>query len=566
MPPYAQAAQTNLLTLIQKYPDSVQAHAIWDAMVNGTTHIQVDAYAGTGKTFTAMEGIRPIASSRSIQYLCFNKPIQVEANDKIPKPARASTFNSAGFGACLNQWPFLRGNDHAVNPDRTWEMLPDNMPTATKSLITRLVALCKNTLSPTDRNSLLDLAADYDIDLYESESDDTADIVLSLVPEILEQSKTPTICIDFNDQVWLPVVWQLPVRQYDLVVIDEEQDLNNARMALALMMIRPPKPNGQGGGRLMGIGDIRQAIYGFAGSNHKSMSEMSEALAKQPQGLVTLKLSVTRRCPKVVTALARQIVPDFECLPDAPLGFLCMGTHQLVLDQPAPNYNLRRVNFAPTKETLHNHPQSEECDPLPLGLECETIEIPGSCPSPDPMRGDMVLCRTNGPAVQLAYKLIRQNVPVKIQGKEIGQDLEKLIKKWVPSNGTISQLLDAAARYREKEEIKIARNPPNRAATLQAALDDRLMCIEALTDGLTYVSEVLSRISVLFQDVKKGQAENFVLISSIHKAKGLESQVVRIIKPELIPHPMARLTWQQEQEMNLKYVAITRSLHTLHIH
>ena len=52
-----------------------------------------------------------------------------------------------------------------------------------------------------------------------------------------------------------------------------------------------------------------------------------------------------------------------------------------------------------------------------------------------------------------------------------------------------------------------------------------------------------------------------VLLSSIHKAKGLEADRVFLIEPEgaPVPHPMAKQDWEIEQEWNLRYVAITRA-------
>ena len=56
-----------------------------------------------------------------------------------------------------------------------------------------------------------------------------------------------------------------------------------------------------------------------------------------------------------------------------------------------------------------------------------------------------------------------------------------------------------------------------------------------------------------------------IKLSSIHKAKGLESSRVFLLrtKDAPIPHPMARTAWAQEQETNLLYVAITRAIDEL---
>ena len=244
MPPYAYAAKQQLDQLKQQFPDSEQTHAIWDAVVNGTTHIECGALAGVGKTFTSLRAALLVeAASKSVIYLAFNKAIQVEADATLKKLApdskvQCKTFNAAGYGACLSEWPFLRGAQ--INSDRTWSMLPEGMPPSQKVIISRLVGLVKNTLSGTGRDELLDLCLHYDIQLFEDSGGDYVDTVLETVPQLIEQSKSPTpdTGIDFNDQVWLPVVWQLPVRTYDLVIVDEAQDLNNCRRQLAKMLAR----------------------------------------------------------------------------------------------------------------------------------------------------------------------------------------------------------------------------------------------------------------------------------------------------------------------------------------
>jgi superfamily I DNA/RNA helicase len=181
----------------------------------------------------------------------------------------------------------------------------------------------------------------------------------------------------------------------------------------------------------------------------------------------------------------------------------------------------------------------------------------------------MVLCRVNAPLIGLAYACIKANKPVKIQGRNIGEGIAKRIKKLVTTSATVPELLEAVDAWQLKEQAKLTKTFGAGTIRLEnklQQLSDEVQCIKALCEGMRSVLEVLSRVTVLFADVEKGNSSNFILLSSVHKAKGLESRVVRIINPELLPHPSAHLPWQKEQEMNLKYVAITRSLHTLHIH
>ena len=76
------------------------------------------------------------------------------------------------------------------------------------------------------------------------------------------------------------------------------------------------------------------------------------------------------------------------------------------------------------------------------------------------------------------------------------------------------------------------------------------------------VHDLVARIESLFSD-NTDTVKAKVLLSSVHRAKGLEAETVYISRPEMMPHPMATLEWEIEQEFNIKYVAITRSMNTL---
>jgi superfamily I DNA/RNA helicase len=61
----------------------------------------------------------------------------------------------------------------------------------------------------------------------------------------------------------------------------------------------------------------------------------------------------------------------------------------------------------------------------------------------------------------------------------------------------------------------------------------------------------------MFSDEK---IENAVMLSTAHKSKGLEANRVLILLPDKLPlkYPHQK-DWQFVQEMNLKYVALTRA-------
>jgi superfamily I DNA/RNA helicase len=65
--------------------------------------------------------------------------------------------------------------------------------------------------------------------------------------------------------------------------------------------------------------------------------------------------------------------------------------------------------------------------------------------------------------------------------------------------------------------------------------------------------------NILDEDKKEDLERQFVTLSTIHKVKGLERKRVFILRPDLVPHPLAETPPALEQEFNLRYVAITRS-------
>jgi ssDNA-binding Zn-finger/Zn-ribbon topoisomerase 1 len=167
--------------------------------------------------------------------------------------------------------------------------------------------------------------------------------------------------------------------------------------------------------------------------------------------------------------------------------------------------------------------------------------------------GDMVLCRTNAPLVAPVFALIRNGIKATIRGRDIGKGLTSLIKKMKAKD--LTDLIRKLGEYQNKEYSKLIAADKNSAAQ---ALKDKVETIIALSDGVYAISELEERISTIFSDKVEG-----VVFSTIHRAKGLESERVFILHPELLPHPMAKKEWEKEQERNIEYVALTRTLSEL---
>ena len=71
--------------------------------------------------------------------------------------------------------------------------------------------------------------------------------------------------------------------------------------------------------------------------------------------------------------------------------------------------------------------------------------------------------------------------------------------------------------------------------------------------------DIVKMIDRIFSDNVDG-----TIFSSVHRAKGLEAETVYIIRPDQLPLVRKdQQEWEIQQELNLKYVALTRSKNRL---
>src|SRR5260370_2334397 len=108
--------------------------------------------------------------------------------------------------------------------------------------------------------------------------------------------------------IWLPAILELQPRRSDYVLVDEAQELNPSQLALVL---KARKQNG----RFIAVGDVNQAIYGFAGASLESIQEIIEATDAN-----TLPLSICYRCPTSAIQKAASIYSGIEAAPNMPKG------------------------------------------------------------------------------------------------------------------------------------------------------------------------------------------------------------------------------------------------------
>jgi DNA helicase-2/ATP-dependent DNA helicase PcrA len=265
------------------------------------------------------------------------------------------------------------------------------------------------------------------------------------------------------------------------------------------------------GGRVLAVGDAGQALYGFAGADYRSMEQITQRLAAQ-----CLPLSICYRCPASHVALAATIQPQIEPRPDAPEG------------------------------TIEGDvPEAEMLDRL------------------EP--GDLVLCRTNAPLVQLTYKLLGRGVPARMRGRDIGKNLCSLVQHVVEQDGFSLEDFPAwVAEYRQQQEEALLRRGRPGVEMALVSLRDRCGTVEEVYRSVKprSLERFLVAVQGLFGDIDD-EVRPVVWLSSVHRAKGDEAPHVYLVRPDLLPHPRARTPQQQEQEQNIRYVAFTRGKDSL---
>lgn len=170
---------------------------------------------------------------------------------------------------------------------------------------------------------------------------------------------------------------------------------------------------------------------------------------------------------------------------------------------------------------------------------------------------DLVVCRTTKPLIDLAFKAMRQRIPVKILGREIGQGLKALIGKMHASDlDDLCAKLEAWA-MREIDKA-IAKQLDAKAEQIQDKYDAIVCLADSLPEDRRTIEDLLDCIEGLFNNDIQA-----LTLSTIHKAKGMESSRVWWLNSSLCPSKWAKQDWQKVQEINLCYVAVTRAKTTL---
>jgi len=234
------------------------------------------------------------------------------------------------------------------------------------------------------------------------------------------------------------------------------QDLSPIQQKIVLSLLKP-------NGRLVAVGDDKQALYHFAGASLDTF----EVFKNRPN-TIQLPLSITYRLPKVGVDIANSIFPN--------------STEKF-----------------------------EGC------IEGE-IEMKGSYL--DAIDGDLIICRNNKPLIFVWLDLMKAKKKSHIKGKDFGKNLQSLLSKLNRIEDT-TQLL--SAKFEELKE-KGVQNPNFHNSYVD--LEEKCQILQILHKEFKSLEKVDEILGEVFSDhiangiilssihkMKGGEAENVFIVN-----------------------------------------------------
>jgi len=495
--------------------------AIFRAFTEGSGNVVVEAVAGSGKTTTMVEALRrwqAVGNNRSKRALfcAFNKAIAVELEKKVPAGVLAKTLHSVCFGSVLRAFKGIKVDDRKLHFHAEAVMTPQGMPRLPSKEqvrqaindLTSCYGILKGTLtSMQDEDAIAETLSAYGREI----DTPVADLPFAALDQAMRSDQQG---LTFDEMLSFVLDHSLPLPKFDLVCVDEAQDMNRMQIEILKRLMAP-------GARLIAVGDSRQAIYGFRGADTEAMERIRREF-KVSEGN-NLPLSITYRCPRAVVAVAQLWVPHIQASDSAAEGEV---------------------------------------------VQLESWKKDHTAAFAALASGDMCICRKNAPLVGAALKLLSQGRKAIVRGRDIGKGLtkllEKLVKKigienaekgtfvrgeWIPAPkdvAGVSALFGAVAEWSEIEEAKLRRA---QKLTQAQQVEDQADTLMAIMRGAQSVDECRARIERIFSDETTG-----IVFSSIHKSKGLEAPTVLWLGGDATEEDRTA-----SQELNLSYVACTRA-------
>ena len=479
------------------FKPSKYQQAIYDFITNEDGNLVIEAVAGSGKSTTIVNALNIIPSDTTVLFLAFNKSIVDELKLKIGEKPNVTikTLHSLGASICfksfrssINADKYRKYIEKEIKEDRfkPIEKLDKDEFLNWRSNIRQMVDLIRLNLVNT-ASEAVDIAKKYGIILESNE--------VELAMKAVKWGITDVTEIDFTDMIYFPNVKNVDVPTYDIVFIDECQDLNTAQRELFLKCVDPDF------GRFVAVGDGDQLIYGFAGSDDESFKKL-----KNQPNTTLLPLSICYRCDRDIIEKAKKLVPQIEARDDAPEGLI---------------------------------------------VENATID--------DIKDGDMVLCRVTAPLVELCSKFISKGVKAYVKGTDTGKALADMLRRTDKENvdDALEELSHSLDKTIEKLCKLMGYTPEDATQTSQyQTLMDKIDAIKNVCAGIEKTEDAIKKIDDIFSD-ENGVGICLCTVHKA-KGLECDRVFILQKNKFYLPWVMNNKMYAK-QERNLEYVAITRA-------
>lgn len=408
--------------------------AILTAANTTSSNLMLNALAGTGKSAT-LKMIDTSNRTKPALYLVFAKRNQLEALEaqklgEFSSTTTIKTFNGIGHGI------WSKAIAHSISLDKTksrflWREYIDTLSRAEANEawacywpvmdgIEKAKAhgyVPKSVKFP--HTSLLDRAGLHRA-MDERPSEHAAELIDRLLAESIKRAYSGLI--DFNDQIYMPALFGGAFPKFPRVMVDEYQDQSPVNHALLQRLVK---------GRLIGVGDPFQNIYGFRGAKAGGM-----ASAVVSYSMTELPLSVSFRCPSEIVKAAQWRVPNFKW---SNLG--------------------GQVNVA---------------------TNFDGAEFPDD---------STIICRNNAPLLRIAFRLISAGRSVSVVGSELGPRLVGIMKKLGDATMPRAKLFTEIEFWREERLIAGSKSANDLADCMRVFAEHA----ETLSSAISYAEHIFKQ-------------------------------------------------------------------------
>ena len=474
---------------------SERQRAIFDTYENTRKNIVIEAGPGSGKTFCLVECCKRTPSYKRVLFMAFNKSIAEELKEKLPQRCTVGTFHSMGLKVLFQNFSFKM----KLNENKIFKIALKHLDFDQDDKIPQKQKL----------RYLMELQEIYN------------QIRINLLVDY--KKDIPNICIDKDFEFRERMI-------EDIIVIEREylkqaQHIHNSKefeidftdmLCLPYILLDEssfPKYD------VVMVDECqdqnclqRELILRFVkkGGRFIYVGDKKQCIysftgssisnfecIQRTNETVTLPLDITYRCAKKIVDEANKVFPGLIAYESNEEGEVCEGSYT------------------------------------------------------DAKEGDFILCRNNLPLVEAFIKLLSLNKKATIKGKDFGDSLNSILSK-------ISRISDLNILLENKLKELM-----NKGLTKSAAMNnlsyvnlaEKVSIIIKLYRTWSDFETMKQAIEIMFsEDTKDG-----IVLSTIHKSKGLEADTVYFLQPELIPSPHITTEEMLYSEKCLKFVAITRA-------